>query len=140
MRLAGGAYTRIDHVKIGDKVLATDPLTGKTEPEAVTNVIITTTDKDFTDLAVATPGGPRSIKSTQHHPYWSETRYRWIDAAELHTGEALRSSEGHLQQVTAVRNYADHIATSNLTVAHLHTYYVLAGVSALLVTTPTAQT
>ncbi|MBX7470469.1 hypothetical protein K1Y80_30875 [Streptomyces sp. MAG02] len=133
VRLADGSSQRIDHIQVGDHVLATDPLTGKTESEAVTKIILTKTDKDFTDLTVSTPSGAHSITSTQHHPYWSSTRQRWVDAAELRAGEALRDSTGHVQHVIGVHNYVGHVITYNLTVAQLHTYYVLAGTTPVLV-------
>lgn len=54
VRLAEGSSKPISKVKVGDTVLATDPQTGVTAPEPVQNVIVTTTDKDFTELTVDT--------------------------------------------------------------------------------------
>ncbi|MFD7537624.1 polymorphic toxin-type HINT domain-containing protein [Streptomyces sp. NPDC059819] len=130
---AAGTPKPIEDIKVGDTVRATNPLTGVTQPQKVTAVIKTLTDTDFTDTTIATPDGPRTLTSTQHHPYWNETRHRWTNAADLRAGEELRSPDGHTQRITRVRNYTAHIVTYNLTVSDLHTYYVLAGNTPVLV-------
>ncbi|MFI6050718.1 polymorphic toxin-type HINT domain-containing protein [Streptomyces violascens] len=135
--MADGTTKALEDLHIGDKVMATDPQTGETRPESVTATITTPDDKDFTDLTLtndASPRGPPSrITSTHHHPYWSETRHQWIDAGELQAGEHLRQPGGTLLTIRAVRNYQYAVTTHNLTVNQLHTYYVLAGVTAVLV-------
>ncbi|WP_177246570.1 polymorphic toxin-type HINT domain-containing protein [Actinacidiphila alni] len=130
---ADGETVPIAAVKVGDEVLATDPVTGTTQAETVTDVIVTTTDKDFTDLTVRTGDGPHTITSTQHHPYWDATAHQWKNAADLHPGDKLRRPDGTLLTVAAVRNYHHSETTYNLTVEKLHTYYVLAGQAAVLV-------
>ncbi|WP_188273946.1 polymorphic toxin-type HINT domain-containing protein [Streptomyces sp. CBMA152] len=135
--MADGTTKAIQDIHDGDTVLATDPQTGQTRPETVTTTITTPDDKDFTDLTLtddANPRGPPAkITSTHHHPYWSQTRHQWVDAGELHAGEHLRQPEGASLTVTAVRNYQYAVTTHNLTVAQLHTYYVLAGATPVLV-------
>lgn len=132
VQLADGAKN-IDHVRVGDQVIATDPTTGTTKPETVTAVIITKSDNDFTDLTIQTPTGKHTLTSTQHHPYWDTAHHQWKNAADLHPGDRLREPNGTTLTVTAVRNYHRHITTYNLTVDHLHTYYVLAGDTPVLV-------
>ncbi|MFK0180579.1 RHS repeat-associated core domain-containing protein [Streptomyces xanthochromogenes] len=130
---AAGIPKPIEDIKVGDTVQATNPLTGVTQPQKVTAVIKTLTDTGFTDTTISTPDGPRTLTSTQHHPYWSETRHRWTNATDLRPGEELRSPNGRTQRITRVRDYTAHIVTYNLTVANLHTYYVLAGTTPVLV-------
>ncbi|WP_438290798.1 RHS repeat-associated core domain-containing protein [Streptomyces sp. HUAS TT7] len=131
--LASGAAIPIDQVKVGDTVQATDPLTNTTKPEKVTHVEVTLTDKDFTDTKVHTTTGDQTITSTQHHPYWDATGKQWVDAADLKPGEQLRQPDGTLTTVVNVRNYHRAVTTYNLTVDHIHTYYVLAGATPILV-------
>ncbi|RCH64351.1 sugar-binding protein, partial [Streptomyces sp. SDr-06] len=131
--LASGAAIPIDQVKVGDTVQATDPLTNTTKPDKVTHVEVTLTDKDFTDTTVHTPTGDQTITSTQHHPYWDASRKQWVDAAELKLGERLRQSDGAVIRVVGVRSYHRAVTTYNLTVEHIHTYYVLAGATPVLV-------
>jgi hypothetical protein len=104
-----------------------------TKSEKVTNFIVTKTDRDFTDLTVATPDGAKAVTSTQHHPYWNESRREWQNAADLRSGDTLREPDGSALRVLAVRNYHALVDTYNLTVDHLHTYYVPAGAAPVLV-------
>ncbi|MER5732767.1 polymorphic toxin-type HINT domain-containing protein [Streptomyces sp. NPDC002138] len=135
--MADGSAKAIEEVKDGDVVMATDPQTGETRPETVSATITTPDDKDFTDLTLtdeASPRGPpATITSTYHHPYWSETRHQWVDAGELTAGEQLRQPGGSFLTVQATRNYPYAVTTHNLTVENLHTYYVRAGGSDVLV-------
>ncbi|MBD0739385.1 polymorphic toxin-type HINT domain-containing protein [Streptomyces sp. CBMA29] len=130
---ANGEIVPIASVKSGDRVLATDPITGTTHAETVTDVIVTKTDKDFTDVTVNVGDGSRTITSTQHHPYWDATDHEWKNAADLHPGDKLRQPNGTLITVAAVRNYQHSETTYNLTVHRLHTYYVVAGATPVLV-------
>ncbi|MEV7782668.1 RHS repeat-associated core domain-containing protein [Kitasatospora sp. NPDC088351] len=139
--MADGTIKAISDIHDGDVVMATDPQTGETHPETVTATITTPDDKDFTDLALtdeASPRGPPAdnpakITSTHHHPYWSETRQQWVDAGELTPGEHLRQPDGTTLTIQSVRNYPYAVTTHNLTVSLLHTYYVLAGATPVLV-------
>ncbi|MFD9565400.1 polymorphic toxin-type HINT domain-containing protein [Streptomyces sp. NPDC059994] len=133
VQLADGQAKRIDEVVIGDRVLATDPVSGATAAETVTNLIVTTTDREFTDLVVHTPQGDKTITSTQHHPYWDATRHQWVNASELRKGDTLRQPDGAVLRIVKVRNYLQAVTTYDLTVDRLHTYYVLAGRAAVLV-------
>ncbi|MFG2720805.1 RHS repeat-associated core domain-containing protein [Streptomyces sp. NPDC048416] len=131
--LASGAAIPISQVQVGDTVEATDPLTDTTKAEKVTDVVVTLTDKDFTDTTVRTADGDQTITSTQHHPYWDASRAQWVDATDLKPGELLRQPDGALITVVKVRSYHRSVTTYNLTVDHIHTYYVLAGATPVLV-------
>ncbi|MEX5638000.1 hypothetical protein AB1460_37020, partial [Parafrankia sp. FMc2] len=76
----------IRNIKIGDRVLATNPDTGRTEPHTVTHLIVGTGDKHLVDISI-----------------------------------------------TTTRDYHRTQTVYNLTVDTLHTYYVLAGHSPVLV-------
>ncbi|MFC8231533.1 RHS repeat-associated core domain-containing protein [Streptomyces sp. NPDC057284] len=143
VRLADGSSKPISTVKAGDTVLATDPQTGVTAPEKVQNVIVTTTDKDFTTLTLDTApvrGPPQhgktnvqTLTTTWHHPFWDATHHRWTDAHQLTAGTELRQPDGTTVVIRGVRNFHQHSTTYDLTVGTLHTYYVLAGGTPLLV-------
>ncbi|MCX4545841.1 polymorphic toxin-type HINT domain-containing protein [Streptomyces sp. NBC_01565] len=137
VQMGNGTTKPIEEVRIGDTVMATDPQTGETRPKAVTATITTPDDKDFTDLTLTDEANPRgppaTLTSTYHHPYWSETRRQWSDAGELTPGEHLRRPDGTTLTITSTRNYPLTTTTYNLTVDDLHTYYVLAGVTPVLV-------
>ncbi|MFH9083690.1 RHS repeat-associated core domain-containing protein [Streptomyces sp. NPDC017673] len=143
VRLADGTSKPISDIKPGDTVLATDPQTGVTAPEKVQQVIVTTTDKDFTTLTLDTAptrGPPHHTKhhtetltTTWHHPFWDTTHHRWTDAHDLTPGTELRQPDGTTVLVTKVHNFHQHHTTYDLTVGTLHTYYVLAGATPVLV-------
>ncbi|MDH6117300.1 RHS repeat-associated protein [Kitasatospora sp. GAS204A] len=140
--LANGATKAIDKLA-GDQVAATDPQTGLTTAQPITQYIVTPGDQDFTDLtllitpklaASSTPPRITTIASTQHHPYWDLTTQRWTDAADLHQGDQLLAADGSTVVVQAIRNYQTPPTTTyNLTVDQVHTYYVLAGATPVLV-------
>ncbi|WP_406483385.1 polymorphic toxin-type HINT domain-containing protein [Streptomyces sp. NBC_01615] len=124
--------------------MATDPQTGVTAPEQVQNVIVTTTDKDFTELTMDTAPkrGPPSahgaaheakLTTTWHHPFWDATHHRWTDAHNLTPGTKLRQADGTTVVILGVRNFHQHTTTYDLTVGTLHTYYVQAGDTPVLV-------
>lgn len=135
--MSDGTSKPIEEVQSGESVAATDPQTGATGPETVTATITTPDDKEFTDLTLtddASPRGPpATLTSTYHHPYWSETRHQWVDAGELTPGEHLRRPDGSLLTVQTTRTYPYAVTTHNLTVDNVHTYYVLAGATPVLV-------
>jgi hypothetical protein len=94
--LANGRIKRIDAVRVGGHIVSTDPITGVTKSEKVTNFIVTKTDRDFIDLTVATPDGAKAVTSTQHHPYWNESRRERQNAADLHAGDTSASPTDRL--------------------------------------------
>jgi RHS repeat-associated protein len=136
VQLASGTTKPISTVKAGDTVLATDPQTGQTRPEKVQKVIVTRTDEDFTDLTISSPKAnspPQKLTTTWHHPFWDATHHQWTDASKLTPGTKLRQPDGTTATILATHNYHHHAVTYDLTIADLHTYYVLAGTTPVLV-------
>src|SRR5262249_32945249 len=90
--MADGSTKPIEQTTPGDTVLATDPITGVTEPRQVTRTIRTDDDEEFIDITVEGDGNPPTITTTEHHPFWSVTQGRWVEAGQLQAGELLRTS------------------------------------------------
>lgn len=144
--MADGSTKKIEEITTGDQVESSDPQTSTTNSERVIRVIKTPDDSEFTDLTIsitnkqADPQNgngtaePTTITSTRHHPYWNESTHRWTNAADLHAGDTLRTADGNMATVSYVRSYrtAPRLAY-DLTVSNLHTYYVLAGSTPVLV-------
>ncbi|MEV4665242.1 polymorphic toxin-type HINT domain-containing protein [Micromonospora echinofusca] len=131
--MAGGGLKRIGELEEGDEVVATDPETGRTEEREVTRTH-RHEDADLTDLRVALASGEQAnIETTQHHPFWSEDRHDWVDANDLRVGERLRSLDGSTVTLRASRSYTGMKVMRDLTVADIHTYYVIAGKIPVLV-------
>ncbi|MCB5164916.1 hypothetical protein LG634_08750 [Streptomyces bambusae] len=131
--LADGATKSIEKIKVGDEVLAEDPETGEKGSRRVLKLIVTESDKHFNELTVDTPGGPEELTATVEHPFWSPSEAEWVDAGNLKPGMTLRTSTGSTVTVKVNRPYTQHARTYNFTVDDLHTYYVLAGATPVLV-------
>ncbi|MBK3388069.1 sugar-binding protein [Streptomyces sp. DEF1AK] len=131
--MAGDATKKIEEIETGDKVVATDPLTGKTSEHEVTATIITDKDRKYTDLTISTPAGPEKLTATYEHPFWVVSESRWLEASELRPGMTLRTDDGRTVTITHTRQYEQRARTYNLTVEGLHTYYVMAGATPVLV-------
>ncbi|WP_460624951.1 polymorphic toxin-type HINT domain-containing protein, partial [Kitasatospora kifunensis] len=132
--MADGTTRPIEQIRIGDTVTATDPATGTTGAQRVEATIYTPDDRDFTGLTIAAPDGSSSvITSTSHHPYWSQSAHDWRDAADLTIGDTLRTPGGQTVRITGTRHWTTLQPAYNLTVSNVHTYYVLAGATPVLV-------
>ncbi|WP_233290336.1 RHS repeat-associated core domain-containing protein [Kitasatospora sp. MBT66] len=132
--MADGSTRPIEDVQPGDAVTSTDPQTGETASRPVTAKIITPDDTEFTELTLAEETTPATITSTSHHPYWDETTQRWTPAAELQPGHLLSTPNHAPLAILAAHTYtATAQRADDLTVDDLHTYYVLAGDTPILV-------
>ncbi|KAB1105088.1 RHS repeat protein [Micromonospora aurantiaca] len=131
--MADGRTKRIAEVTEGEEVLAHDPETGRSSAQAV-DELHTNNDDALTDLSVRSSDGDFiTLHTTQHHPFWSESRQRWVDAAELQPTEELRTSDGEMASVAKVQNFASRRVMHDLTIREIHTYYVVAGETPVLV-------
>ncbi|WFE38937.1 LamG-like jellyroll fold domain-containing protein [Micromonospora sp. WMMD998] len=150
--LANGTRRPVSDLKLGDRVLATDPATGKTAARPVTRLHLNR-DSDLTDLTVrdGRSGKKTVLKTTENHPFWDATDRRWVDAGQLRPGHQLLVHDakrlegdgtgagmggggpGRAVTVVAVRNHSGNKEMRDLTVADIHTYYVLAGNKPVLV-------
>ncbi len=157
--MADGGRKPIEDVKVGDKVLATDPETGETRAQPVLGTITSKDDKNLVQITVdgdapalawmtnqtakrVSPKfhGLKFSKSgvliaTDNHPFWVAGDINaWVEAADLKPGMWLRTSAGTYVQVTATQHrITHHQRVHNLTIANTHTYYVEAGTASVLV-------
>ncbi|WP_149261394.1 polymorphic toxin type 17 domain-containing protein [Actinomadura sp. K4S16] len=153
--MADGSRKAIEDVEVGDKVLATDPKTGKTRAEPVVDTIFGKGEKNLVQITIDTTGlrpfwpadeglkKPASplrpkrgvIIATDAHPFWvAGNLNEWVNAGDLKPGMWLRTNAGTYVQVTATKQWtAHHQRVHNLTIVDLHTYYVDAGTTPVLV-------
>jgi pretoxin HINT domain-containing protein len=78
------------------------------------------------------PADGGTLTTTYHHPFYDQTGNAFVDAKDLHAGDVLQTPTG-TASVTAVRLYHATRTTYDLTIDGLHTYYVLAGTTPVLV-------
>lgn len=128
--LADGTGKPIEDVRLGDQVLATDPVSGIAEAKPVTALITGEGNKDLVEITVA---GTGLVTATAGHPFWVVDLAEWIDAEDLRVDDRLETPTGELVKVIAIRTWTSYLRVHNLTVADVHTYYVAAGDESLLV-------
>ncbi|MFV2022030.1 polymorphic toxin-type HINT domain-containing protein, partial [Micromonospora sp. LOL_023] len=126
--MADGATKPIEDITVGDTVMATDPETGEEGPREVTHLWIH--DDHLVNLTVASG----NLTTTEDHPFWNHTDQQWQRADALDPGDRLLAATGETPPVTGVDwTTTRHDTAYNLTVADIHTYYVLAGNTPVLV-------
>jgi pretoxin HINT domain-containing protein len=145
-----GGRRAIASLKVGDKVTAYDPTTGKTSTQTVQHVCVNH-DHDLLDVTlhedgqdghatkasssdktqeVATkahgshaPPSDETLHTTSNHP-WLTTDRGWVKAGDLHTGEHVVELGGRTARITALAVRPGAATYYNLTVSQLHTYAV----------------
>lgn len=130
--LADGTTKSIDHVKIGDLVKATDPVHGVTLNEPVTQ-LHSNLDTDLTDLTISANHQNAILHTTTNHPFWDSTTHQWTPAGKLHPGDMLETGNKTIAVVRDVYSWIAPKTMLNLSINELHTYYVMAGNTAILV-------
>ena len=136
--MADGSRKLIEHVRAGDRVIATDPTTGETGSRAVTDEIVGEGDKQMVTVTIDVDGdrgsATETVTATDGHPFWVDDLKKWVNATDLAAGSMLRTSAGTYVQVAAVERWTAHDQRAyNLTVDGIHTFYVAAGDAAVLV-------
>jgi hypothetical protein len=132
--MADGTSKPILTIKEGDKVESADPTTGKDVGGRTVQKVWLNHDSNLVDVEISTESGNSAVlHTTDNHPFWDETTATWVPAGELKPGDRVNSTgDKHpvVLSVTATFGEADRY---NLTVDQLHTYYVVAGDTPVLV-------
>jgi hypothetical protein len=80
------------------------------------------------DAEGGTPSATSQIHATAEHPIHITTNTgegRWVNAADLHPGQHLTSSDpNHTITVTRIDTYPQNLTAYNLTTTPQHTYYI----------------
>ncbi|MEW2300872.1 polymorphic toxin-type HINT domain-containing protein [Streptomyces sp. NPDC006655] len=132
--LEKGKTKPIGKIKAGDKVEAADPKTGKHRGVRTVQHVWINHDHDLLDVTIrAKDGHTSTLHTTANHPFWDDSTHTWVPAGQLQPGDALNTdTNGHVY-VVATRATPGIADRWNLTVQQLHTYYVLAGTTPILV-------
>ncbi|MGW2697803.1 polymorphic toxin-type HINT domain-containing protein [Streptomyces sp. NPDC001296] len=78
-------------------------------------------------------GRAEVIHTTSTHPFYDATTHTWLPAGKLPRGDALNTATDHHAYVVATHPTPGAANRWNLTVQQLHTYYVVAGGTPVLV-------
>ncbi|MFI5493269.1 polymorphic toxin-type HINT domain-containing protein [Actinoplanes sp. NPDC051859] len=131
--LTGGRSKKIENLRVGDKVLAKDPVFGQSGARAVTATITSFGKKDIVDLKVNGKGGNATISATDSHPFWVPARKSWVPAKDLAAGTKLVDDKGAAVRIVGKSERTKITRVYNLSVDDFHTYYVLAKRTPVLV-------
>ncbi len=91
--LADGSTIPISQIKAGDRVLATDTRTGRTQPQPVTAVLVHY-DTNLYDLRLKSAHRTAIIHTTTTHLFWNPHHHNWIPANKLSKGKQLKTPDG----------------------------------------------
>ncbi|MFD8722591.1 ricin-type beta-trefoil lectin domain protein [Streptomyces sp. NPDC059629] len=133
--LMGDGKTKpIGKIKTGDKVQAANPKTGRHQGARTVQHVWINHDHDLLDVTIRTKSGhTATLHTTANHPFWDDTTHKWVAAGKLHHGDALNTTTNGHAYVVAAQPTPGTANRWNLTVQELHTYYVLAGTTPVLV-------
>ena len=132
--MADGSTKPIEDVEAGEHVWAANPLNDREAGGASSTVVHVM--KNFTErvitVEIAGSDGPATIEATGEHPFWV-VGIGWVAADALAPGDHLLDSNGVPVDVLRVKQERRESETYNLTVADVHTYFVVAGGQSVLV-------
>ncbi|MFC1432645.1 polymorphic toxin-type HINT domain-containing protein [Streptacidiphilus sp. N1-3] len=133
--MAGGKTEPIGSIKPGQKVASADPTTGK--PKGSRTVLATWVnhDTDLVDVTIQTGNTkPAVIHTTANHPFYDQTTQSFTPGGKLRPGDHLATTKDNQHPlVLAVSVTPGAAERDNLTVEQLHTYYVMAAGTPILV-------
>ncbi|GAA4733810.1 polymorphic toxin-type HINT domain-containing protein [Phytohabitans rumicis] len=127
--MADGTTKPIRDIRVGDEVLATDPETDEQGPRTVTYLWVHEDQLVALELA-----NGEVLTTTEDHPFWNETAKQWQQAQQLSPGDHLYTGNGAPAAVDGISWTSAHVGGAyTLSVDDIHTYYVIAGDTPVLV-------
>ena len=127
--LADGRTVPIEDIEIGDEVWALDPESGELGRKPEIDTILGEGLKQLVSIDY----GEAKIVATAAHPFWVDNRQAWVDASALEVGDVMVSLDGRSEIVEGVEQWSEEETVFNLTVAGIHTYFIVAGDDPVLV-------
>ena len=122
--LANGKAVPISSLKPGEKVVATNTKTGKTQVGTIAAVLVHHGTNRY-DLTVRARGRTAVIHTTSNHPFWDATTGRWVKAGALRYGTHLRTPAGGTATVLGGHAPRDRSGWMwDLTIPGNHDFYV----------------
>lgn len=126
--MAEGPTKEIKDVRVGDKVLATDPETGQSKAEPVEQLIQHSGKHQMVRVGLADGS---VLNSTDGHPIWDASTGRFTGASKLRVGDKIETSTGRPILIIDLTPYSADLTAYNLQIEQIHTYY--AGTTPVLV-------
>ncbi|MEU9153305.1 Hint domain-containing protein [Streptomyces sp. NPDC048417] len=108
---------KIEDIKVGDRVWAADPVTGKQTLRRVTQLF-----RHTADGLVRIHADGRDVRATSEHPFQVKGK-GWVDAGDLKPGDLLEKRDGTTVAVDGVSELPGPAQVFNFEVETDHTYY-----------------
>ena len=134
--MGDGKTKSISSIKVGDVVESGDPTTGRPDGDRVVAATIVHYDDNLINVTTRDEHGhTATLHTTTEHMFWDATLRQWVAAADLTPGHKLQSSAlaAAAVQVASIQRTPGAAYRYNLTIQQLHTYYVVAGDTSILV-------
>jgi len=112
--MADGSTKPIEEIKVGDKVLAYNEKTGKTQNDKVTELFI----HDDVEEYLIING---NLKVTPEHRFYNEGK--WVNIGSLKVGDKLLDYKGQAQEITSIEKVKEKATVYNFEVEPSHTYF-----------------
>ena len=119
--MADGSCKKIEDLRKGEFVLATDPTTGKSGARKVTQVRTKVSKRTMVEVSDSSGG---KIKVTDEHPFWVESEKRWVNAIDLKPTYRFLAADNRPAEISGTRTWSGIEKVHNFAVDELHTYYV----------------
>jgi Pretoxin HINT domain len=116
--MADGSKKPISRVEVGDKVLATNPLSGTRSARRVTHVWV------HQDRVIRLNVAGEVLVTTEDHPFWNATDHAWERADSVGHGDRIGMATGGTARNRGLTGRFWRTAAYNLTVQGVHTYHV----------------
>lgn len=120
MILTSFGLVAIENIKVGDKVISSDPISHKTNEKTVLETYVNKA-KNLIHLQI----NGEEIVTTESHPFYVQG-FGFIQACKLHVGDKLVSVSGETLNVekSLVEECEEPVNVYNFQVEHYHTYFV----------------
>jgi len=122
-----GLVKPIEEVRVGDRVISRDPITGRVEPKRVVSTSVRNTPRVL-EIGLAECKSHRQVDSltvTREHPIYIEGR-GFVPAGELKVGNKIKSRFGQVVAVSSIKWHqrAEPFKVYNFEVQDDHSYFV----------------
>lgn len=133
--MADGTTKAIEDVRPGDKILADDPQDGDAPSSQAVVAVLKNYTYNMVHLSFDADGDGNAdgvLEATREHPIWTQDR-GWQNAVDIRAGDTLQDRDGRAVHMLSAWVESTDVDTYNLSVAELHTFFVVINGTTILV-------
>ena len=119
-------FFNIEDIRPGQYVLAMNPATGQLEPKRVKQIFRRITDHLRHLTFESSTGARQTFETTDEHPFWSQSEFRWRPAGDLQPGDRVIDPHGAQSLLIATHRepHPEGVPVYNFEVQGFHSYFV----------------